>query len=312
MYKVHLNMDLLDKFLTKAAGVPQKPVSTAVFSLGVLIALYLLAQMTWKLIPNDSATTRWVPTPVSTSAPGQVNILGLQQLSLFGKVDAEGTKPKAAPVEEIITDAPKTSLSIQLTGVVASTTEKKGLAVIASSGSQDTYSLGDKIKGTSASLKEVYADRIIITNSGRYETLMLDGLEYSTNGAANQQLQQAKSVSKGKTIDNRSNRAVAAELSQSREEILADPSKITDYLSISPVKSGGELAGYRLNPGKDRELFKQAGFKANDLAKSINGYDLTDMGQALEVMAQLPDMTEVALMVEREGQLIEIMFSLPE
>ncbi|MDR8525991.1 type II secretion system protein GspC [Shewanella fidelis] len=305
-------MDLLDKFLTKAAGVPQKPVSTAVFSLGVLIALYLLAQMTWKLIPNDSATTRWVPTPVSTSAPGQVNILGLQQLSLFGKVDAEGAKPKAAPVEEIITDAPKTSLSIQLTGVVASTTEKKGLAVIASSGSQDTYSLGDKIKGTSASLKEVYADRIIITNSGRYETLMLDGLEYSTNGAANQQLQQAKSVSKGKTIDNRSNRAVAAELSQSREEILADPSKITDYLSISPVKSGGELAGYRLNPGKDRELFKQAGFKANDLAKSINGYDLTDMGQALEVMAQLPDMTEVALMVEREGQLIEIMFSLPE
>ncbi|WP_028767567.1 type II secretion system protein GspC [Shewanella fidelis] len=305
-------MDLLDKFLTKAAGVPQKPVSTAVFSLGVLIALYLLAQMTWKLIPNDSATTRWVPTPVSTSAPGQVNILGLQQLSLFGKVDAEGAKPKAAPVEEIITDAPKTSLSIQLTGVVASTTEKKGLAVIASSGSQDTYSLGDKIKGTSASLKEVYADRIIITNSGRYETLMLDGLEYSTSGAANQQLQQAKSVSKGKTIDNRSNRAVAAELSQSREEILADPSKITDYLSISPVKSGGELAGYRLNPGKDRELFKQAGFKANDLAKSINGYDLTDMGQALEVMAQLPDMTEVALMVEREGQLIEIMFSLPE
>ncbi|WP_299810888.1 type II secretion system protein GspC [uncultured Shewanella sp.] len=305
-------MDLLDKFLTKAAGVPQKPVSTAIFSIGLVIALYLLAQITWKLVPDDSANARWVPTPVASNAAGQVNILSLQQLSLFGKPDAAGNKPKAAPVEEIITDAPKTSLSIQLTGVVASTTEQKGLAVIASSGSQDTYSLGDKIKGTSASLKEVYADRIIITNSGRYETLMLDGLEYNTNGAANQQLQKAKSVSKGKTIDNRNNRAVAAELSQSRDEILADPSKITDYLSISPVKSGGELAGYRLNPGKDRELFKQAGFRANDLAKSINGYDLTDMGQALEVMAQLPEMTEVALMVERDGQLIEIMFSLPQ
>ncbi|GIU34223.1 type II secretion system protein GspC [Shewanella schlegeliana] len=305
-------MDLLDKFLTKAAGVPQKPISTAIFSFGLLIALYLLAQITWKLIPDDSATARWVPTPVTSSSTGAVNVASLQQLSLFGKPDATGAKPKVAPVEEIITDAPKTSLSIQLTGVVASTTEKKGLAVIASSGSQDTYGLGDKIRGTSASLKEVYADRIIITNSGRYETLMLDGLEYNTNGAANQQLQKAKSVSKGKTIDNRKNRAVATELSQSREEILADPSKITDYLSISPVKSGGELAGYRLNPGKDRELFKQAGFKANDLAKSINGYDLTDMGQALEVMAQLPEMTEVALMVERDGQLIEIMFSLPE
>ncbi|MGS0682226.1 type II secretion system protein GspC [Shewanella sp. 125m-7] len=305
-------MDLLDKFLTKAAGVPQKPVSTAAFSIGLLIALYLLAQITWKLVPDNPATTRWVPTPVASNASGQVNILGLQKLSLFGQPDAAGAQPKAAPVEEIITDAPKTSLSIQLTGVVASTTEKKGLAVIASSGSQDTYGLGDKIKGTSASLKEVYADRIIITNSGRYETLMLDGLEYNTNGAANQQLQKAKSASKGTIIDNRKNRAVAAELSESRQAILADPGKITDYLSISPVKSGGELSGYRLNPGKDRELFKQAGFKANDLAKSINGYDLTDMGQALEVMAQLPEMTEVALMVERDGQLVEIMFSLPE
>ena len=59
-------------------------------------------------------------------------------------------------------------------------------------------------------------------------------------------------------------------------------------------------------------MFKQAGFQANDLAKSINGFDLTDMGQALEVMAQLPELTEMAVMVEREGQLVEIMFSLPE
>jgi general secretion pathway protein C len=29
-------------------------------------------------------------------------------------------------------------------------------------------------------------------------------------------------------------------------------------------------------------------------------------------MAQLPELTEMAVMVEREGQLVEIMFSLPE
>jgi general secretion pathway protein C len=305
-------MDLLDKFLTKAATVPQKPVSSAIFSIGVVLMLFLLAQITWKLVPENSAVSRWTPTPASSTGSGAVNISGLHDLGLFGRTDGTSTKPKVAPTEEVITDAPKTSLSIQLTGVVASTTEQKGLAVIASSGSQDTYGLGDKIKGTSASLKEVYADRIIITNSGRYETLMLDGLEYNTNSNANQQLQQAKSLPKSRKIDQRKNREVARELSQSREQILADPSKITDYLAISPVKSGGELAGYRLNPGKDRKLFIEAGFKPNDLAKSINGYDLTNMGQALEVMGQLPEMTEIALMVEREGQLIEIMFSLPQ
>lgn len=305
-------MDLLDKFLTKAATVPQKPVSSAIFSIGVVFVLFLSAQITWKLVPEHSAVSRWAPTPVSSVSSGAVNIAGLQALGLFGRADSTSAKPKVAPIEEVITDAPKTSLSIQLTGVVASTTELKGLAVIASGGSQDTYGLGDKIKRTSASLKEVYADRIIITNSGRYETLMLDGLEYNTNGNANQQLQKAKSLPKSKKIDQRQNREVARELGESREQILADPSKITDYLAISPVKSGGELAGYRLNPGKDRKLFIEAGFKPNDLAKSINGYDLTNMGQALEVMGQLPEMTEVALMVEREGQLIEIMFSLPQ
>lgn len=233
-------------------------------------------------------------------------------MGLFGQHDEDSSNAKVEHVVEMITDAPKTSLSIQLTGVVASTSEQKGLAVIASSGSQNTYGLGDKIKGTSASLKEVYADRIIITNSGRYETLMLDGLEYETQSQANQQLQQAKVDRKVTQVDQRTNRKVAAELQQSRDELLADPSKITDYLAISPVRSGGELSGYRLNPGKDRDLFKQAGFKANDLAKSMNGYDLTDMSQALEVMAQLPELTEISLMVERDNQLVEIMFSLPQ
>ena len=110
---------------------------------------------------------------------GQVDLAGLQQLGLFGKADANSDNPKVKAVETV-TDAPKTTLSIQLTGVVASTADQKGLAIIESNGSQDTYSLGDKIKGTSASLKEVYADRIIITNAGRYETLMLDGLVHTS------------------------------------------------------------------------------------------------------------------------------------
>lgn len=302
-------MDLLDKVINKASAMPHKPMSTSVFWVILIITLYLLAQITWKLIPTSEPVLNWRPTPESISAGKHVSVSQLQALSLFGRADEASSKPKVAPIEEQITDAPKTSLSIQLTGVVASTSQQKGLAVIASSGSQNTYGLGDKIKGTSASLKEVYADRIIITNSGRYETLMLDGLDYDTNGFANKQLQQAKSVRK---VDQRQNKKIAKEIEAKRDELLADPSKLTDYLAISPVQREGALQGYRLNAGKDRSLFKQAGFKANDLAKSINGYDLTEMTQALEVMAQLPELTEVSLMVERDGQLVEIMFSLPQ
>lgn len=304
-------MDLLDKIIAKTGSIPQKPASSAVFWLLMLLVLYLMAQISWKLIPTGKPTANWTPTPVSGTQSQNVDIGTINGLALFGKKDASSTKPKFEPAAEMITDAPKTSLSILLTGVVASSAEQKGLAIIESQGSQETYSLGDKIKGTSASLKEVYADRIIITNAGRYETLMLDGLQYTTQSQANAQLQQARSGGDVTKVDRR-DADIGRELVASRDELLADPSKITDYLAISPVQKDGEVQGYRLNPGKDAGLFKDAGFQPNDLAKSINGYDLTDMSQALEVMGQLPDLTEVSVMVEREGQLVEIMFSLPQ
>ncbi|GGI89486.1 type II secretion system protein GspC [Shewanella gelidii] len=305
-------MDLLDKFLARLAGLPHKPLSMVTFGVGLVAVLYIAAGITWKLIPISESTVAWEPTRSAAQKGAQVNVSELNQLALFGRLDSNANKPKPKPVEVEITDAPKTSLSIQLTGVVASTAEQNGLAVIESRGSQETYSLGDKIKGTSASLKEVYADRIIITNSGRYETLMLDGLKYTSKSNANQQLQQAKSRPKVSRVDQRKNSRVAEQLSASREELIADPTKITDFIAISPVKRKGQILGYRLNPGKDAKLFQQAGFLRNDLAKSINGYDLTDMGQALEVMAQIPELTEISLMVERDEQLIEIMFSLPQ
>lgn len=307
-------MDLLDKVIAKAAGIPHKPLSQFVFWLGLVASLLLAAQITWKLVPTTSSPRAWSPTAVTTGkGAGQVDLAALQQLGLFGTAAPKSEQPKAEVVETV-TDAPKTTLSIQLTGVVASTADQKGLAIIESSGSQETYSLGDKIKGTSASLKEVYADRIIITNAGRYETLMLDGLVYTSQSPANQQLQKAKGdkVEVASRVDQRKNAEISQELAESRSELLADPSKITDYIAISPVKQGENVVGYRLNPGKDVNLFKQAGFKANDLAKSINGYDLTVMSQALEMMSQLPELTEVSIMVEREGQLVEIMFSLPQ
>ncbi|BCV64796.1 type II secretion system protein GspC [Shewanella algae] len=304
-------MDLLDKIIAKTGNIPQKPASSAVFWLLMLLVLYLMAQISWKLIPSEKPAVNWTPTPVSGTQSQHVDIGSINGLALFGKREAGSVKPKSEPSVEMITDAPKTSLSILLTGVVASSAEQKGLAVIESQGSQETYSLGDKIKGTSASLKEVYADRIIITNAGRYETLMLDGLQYTTQSQANARLQQARSEGDVTKLDRR-DADIGRELGASRDELLADPSKITDYLAISPVQKDGEVQGYRLNPGKDVGLFKDAGFQPNDLAKSINGYDLTDMSQALELMSQLPELTDVSVMVEREGQLVEIMFSLPQ
>ncbi|MGL6122287.1 MAG: type II secretion system protein N, partial [Shewanella sp.] len=117
-------MDLLDKAIAKTIGMPHKLLSRIVFWMGFIVIMLLAAQITWKLVPTDSSANAWSPTPVNLTGKGAglVDLAGLQQLALFGKADATSDKPKVEAVETV-TDAPKTSLSIQLTGVVASTAD---------------------------------------------------------------------------------------------------------------------------------------------------------------------------------------------
>ena len=72
----------------------------------------------------------------------------------------------------------------------------------------------------------------------------------------------------------------------------------------------GKLSGYRLNPGKDPALFRQSGLRENDLAIALNGLDLRDKEQARQVLAQLPELTEITLTVERDGQKNDIYLAL--
>ncbi|MGL4473097.1 MAG: type II secretion system protein GspC [Shewanella sp.] len=303
-------MTVLERLLGKLTALPISKLNQALLWLLLAVIAYISAQLSWKLMPTQEQVILWQPQPVSTaSAQSQHDISALEQLNLFGQLNAKAEKPKVVETAKVI-DAPKTNLSIQLTGVVASTELQNGLAVIESRGNQDTYSIGDKIDGTSASLKEVYADRIIITNGGRYETLMLDGLSYTP--ASNASLPVATKRQTPIKQDKSNDAQLASELKATRDDVLANPGKITDYIAISPVRKNDELMGYRLNPGKDPQLFTSAGFQGNDLAKTINGFDLTDMTQSIELMAQLPELTNVSVMVERQGQLIEISFSLPQ
>ncbi|QIZ78410.1 type II secretion system protein GspC [Ferrimonas lipolytica] len=305
-------MDFIAPFQRAMMRVPQAPVASAITALLVLLTLYVAAQIVWQLLPQpNEAAPRWSPSAQAPSGRDSGSIEPLLALKLFGKADPKAAAAKAAEAVDrnLISDAPKTTLRILLTGLVASSQEDRGIAIIESSGSQETYGIGDRIKSTNASLHEVYADRAIILNQGRYETLMLDGVEYSR-----EMTQETQRLRKAPVTDVRDDAEVSQAVADARQAMLSDPGKLTDFISISPVRNReeGGMKGYRLNPGKKgRELFVDAGLKPNDLAVSINGYDLTDLGQAAQLMGELSELTEASVMVEREGQLTEVLFSLP-
>ena len=121
---------------------------------------------------------------------------------------------------------------------------------------------------------------------------------------------QPANKSNARKVDNRRDRKLSQELSNTRDQLAKDPTKISEMITFSPVKRKNELVGYRLNPGKNRELFMRSGLRPNDLAVQVNGYALNDIAQAMSALKDLRTMTEANIIVERDGVETEILFSL--
>ncbi|GAL07822.1 general secretion pathway protein C [Photobacterium aphoticum] len=146
----------------------------------VILFAWILGRLVWSFFQPTVAPARWQPAPVVASgnvAAGRDEVPKILAMNLFGRYQ------KNAPVVEqkqpVKQDAPQTRLSLTLVGLVASNNAKTALAVITHRGKQNTYGIDEAIDGTRATLQAVYADRVIIRNNGRDETLMLDGVDFN-------------------------------------------------------------------------------------------------------------------------------------
>lgn len=310
----------------KFAKLPQQKIARAscVFLLGYIA--YLAAQMTWVLVPaatevsfSSGKAGQSSAAQNSQHANKPISLGGIQALNLFGQYSTT-----RQPVQIEVKDAPKTSLNLTLTGVVASNDSEVAAAIIEHKGNQETYGIGEKITGTNASLDQVLTDRVLIKQSGRTETLMLDGIEYKKQSTTQRQAKPStvkrtttgrgfvdKSfVSSPNVVDQRNNRALKTRVRDLKNVLDSEPGKITDFLKISPKRTQGKIVGYSLRPGKDPEFFQQSGLKSGDVALQMNGHDLSMPAEAAQAMQSLKQQLEVSLLVDRNGEMIEILFSI--
>lgn len=295
--------------------LPQKKIANV---LSVLLLIYianLLAQMTWVLMPVDEYTahtqhqTKNVKPNDKKSA---FSVEELQALNLFGVY-------QTMEIERVveIKNAPETRLKLILSATVASDDKDSSAAVIENKGSQETYGIGDNIVGTRATLVQIMVDRVLIKQSGRVETLMLDGFDYkniSTKAprphSPNKKMELKGTGPTQNKIDKRGDRKLSSHAKTLREDINKDPGKILDYLRISPKNENGSIIGYMLRPGRKSEFFKRSGLKTGDIAVEINGLDLTQPSQAAQALMALKKESEVALRVKRNGSFTDILFSI--
>nr|WP_319553484.1 type II secretion system protein GspC [uncultured Vibrio sp.] len=262
---------------------------------------WLLGKVVWLLIPQTAEITPWRPTAGNVIAGNNDNAIdfnALQNAHLFGQY----TENKPVIIDQpVVKDAPKTRLNLTLVGAVASNQVQSSLAVIANRGKQSTYGIGEEIEGTRATLKAVLVDRVIIDNQGRDETLMMQGVEYNKLSES-PQLRRAQAVQQESVVGDK--------LEQIREEIAQDPKSVFKYISISPVKNGDDIIGYRVAPGREAALFNDVGLESGDIAVQLNGIDLSDPSSSAELMQIMSDPQELNLTVVREGQQYEIYIQL--
>jgi len=311
------NFIFINNFIAK---LPQQKIAQVISVCLLVYITSIAAKITWLIIPSASQT-------ISTSGVGNFkpiqsqsrdknhDLSKLQSLNLFGAYNE-----LVVETAVIVKNVPETRLQLTLSGLVASDQVDTAAAIIEYKKKQETYGIGDIIKGTRASLEQVLIDRVIIKQSGRLETLMLDGADYSkpaqsvstksNNSESDKKTQKPPSKSKPSVLDQRTNKDLTRTAQLLRADLKNDPGKITDYLRISPARKGSKIVGYRLSPGKKPEFFKLSGLKSGDIAVQMNGHNLLAPLEAAQAMSALKTESDISLLVERKNDLIEIQFSI--
>lgn len=261
----------------------------------LLSCAWILGQFGWLFAGTPevllvSSSTKQVNTALSSHAP-------MYQLDQLINLELFGGYKSVNPFSESVVNAPRTNLTLTLVGLVANSSPSRGLAVIGNSGTQSIYGVGETIKGTSVVLRQVLADRVILSNNGRDETLMLEGVDFSNN---TQLSSEQKKSDKTKLNPKKS---AESDLSSIKAEILKSPQSLLKFITLSQERDASGVVGYRLGPGRDARLFKESGLKNGDIAVSINGIDLTNPSEMNKIWRSLSDASEITLSVRRDGQL---------
>lgn len=284
--------DSLERMGASVKKVPLKYWRLGTLAIALFWICHTLATLFWYVAPTPDLPVPPVRPAVSAVSSGSghnIDVAGVQALNLFGNYNAAPTAP---PVQE----QPRldvTKLNLELLGVIAANDPELSWAIIGKSNSQKLYKIGEEIEGArGVKIAEVHDLKVILDNNGKLEELWLYG-EDGRKVASNLPY----------TPPARVNEAPPAEVNKatvSRDQI-EQARNIGDVVRFMVATENGKMIGYKVRPGRKRELFDQVGLKADDIVVSVNGIEVNEPQKVREVYQALKNATEADLQVMRDG-----------
>jgi len=256
----------------------------------VIAIAYQLALLTWAVLPGSvpvaPAATSRSSAPAVTAPSSDYGTLQTAH-GLFGDAPTEAVQQV---VEEVV-DAPDTTLSLTLSGILSQEGDAIGQAIISSNrGEQKTYQVGQAIDNANGTtLHSVYSDRVLLNRGDRLETLRLPKELLGAAGPAPRVASPAMAPAASPGNDTL------------RNVISQNASRLTDIVKLAPHVQEGQVVGFRVNPGRDRQSFEALGLLPGDIVTDINGVVLNDAGRGLQAFEALGESTMANVTVLREG-----------
>ena len=262
-----------------AARAPQLAVWALAAALGIQAAVIVT-----HLAGSGAGPLPRSPVGAVIAARPPLDLTALSNAHLFGN------PPAPPPVNDA--NAPPTNMPLVLTGIMAATDPKNGLAIIGTTATNaKVYPVGERVPGH-AQVHAIYPDRVLLDRNGTIEALMLPSK--FTGGAAP------------------APRPGAGALDRVQRVISNEPGLISDVLRPQPVFAEGKLRGYRVYPGRNARAFAALGLRNGDLVLSINGTALDDPTRGNDIFASLGNSDQAHVTVMRNGQQQDITLNMSQ
>jgi general secretion pathway protein C len=258
----------------------------------VAITAILLGRLTWTVVEPQSVLPTPAPSPLTISNGSVGGARGgfaeVAGLSIFGS--AAGKQRNAA------LNAPDTSLSWILKGVLTDPDPERSTAILAPQGqAEKAYRVGASLPGN-VRLEQVLADRVILARDGKLETLRLQRASLASSKTPSRRAAALPQVDPNLTIA-----ADGGVARIDREEWMNDPQRFMEVVSATPVLIDGAMYGLEVSPARNAREFEAAGLQPGDVVTAVEGTPVAEINDYRDILQTLTGST-VSLSLDRNGE----------
>lgn len=299
----------------------------ALIGLGLVWLVLACSQLIWGLfpaadvgLPANTVVLNSAQTPVSDRQAESIDLNEMLSWHLLGEAQELKGADIETPLEVEGADdrdgieqgARETQLDLRLRGIIASTVDGMGHAIIEHKSTQQVYAVNDKLPISGrVILAKVMPDRVVIDNRGTYELIILfEDTPLSSQVATSAVEKPALTMSEVRAVDKRDDLQATVLAQGYRQQLYQNPQSLSELVRISAVRENGALLGYKIAPGSDMAQFSQLGFIKGDLVTSVNGVPLNDPGNTVRLYQLMRSAQEAVFELERGSEQLTVSVNL--